>query len=502
VSICYLIHEFENDGVVNIAIVGAGVSGLSCAWYLERLLPNAHIDLIEASDRVGGVIQTHTESPFLAELGADNIATLAPDGLKLIESMGIRNEFVSPNPKYRFAQVVQAGRVYPIPNGFSLMQPTQMAAILMSPILSLSGRLRILGEYFVKARNINEDESVESFAVRRLGRECFDRLVEPIVGGIFTARSETLSMQATMAQFVEMEKNHGGLIRAAFAKRKSEQRSDTMARKATGARYDQFMAPKLGMSWWMNTIRAQLKSQLHLNTRVDNLAYTQNGKLKIATANTALIDKEYDHVCVATPGWVASKLIDGVNSDASALLDRIPYASSAVAILAIRKSEIRSESMCFGIVIPKVENRDTLAISLSSEKYAERCPADTVLARVFMGGAVRPELMDQSDETLLAIAIKESQSLLGVTSPPMWQRLSRWNCAMPQYLIGHCDAVQDIRKNLESTKNLSIIGNAFDGVGIPQCIRLARTTAEKIANSFALSILLLACLARSLYFSG
>ena len=493
-SICYLIHEFENDGVVNIAIVGAGVSGLSCAWYLERLLPNAHIDLIEASDRVGGVIQTHTESPFLAELGADNIATLAPDGLKLIEAMGIRNEFVSPNPKYRFAQVVQAGRVYPIPNGFSLMQPTQMAAILMSPILSLSGRLRILGEYFVKARNINEDESVESFAVRRLGRECFDRLVEPIVGGIFTARSETLSMQATMAQFVEMEKNHGGLIRAAFAKRKSEQRSDTMARKATGARYDQFMAPKLGMSWWMNTIRAQLKSQLHLNTRVDNLAYTQNGKLKIATANTALIDKEYDHVCVATPGWVASKLIDGVNSDASALLDRIPYASSAVAILAIRKSEIRPESMCFGIVIPKVENRDTLAISLSSEKYAERCPADTVLARVFMGGAVRPELMDQSDETLLAIAIKESQSLLGVTSPPMWQRLIRWNCAMPQYLIGHCNAVQDIRKNLESTKNLSIIGNAFDGVGIPQCIRLARTTAEKIANSFALSVLLLACL--------
>ena len=148
--ICYLIHEFENDGVVNIAIVGAGVSGLSCAWYLERLLPNAHIDLIEASDRVGGVIQTHTESPFLAELGADNIATLAPDGLKLIEAMGIRNEFVSPNPKYRFAQVVQAGRVYPIPNGFSLMQPTQMAAILMSPILSLSGRLRILGEYFVR----------------------------------------------------------------------------------------------------------------------------------------------------------------------------------------------------------------------------------------------------------------------------------------------------------------------------------------------------------------
>jgi oxygen-dependent protoporphyrinogen oxidase len=493
-SNCLLLHELENDGVVNIAIIGAGVSGLTCAWYLERLLPNAQIDLIEASDCVGGVIQTHHEPSYLAELGADNIATLVPDGLKLIEAMGIRNEFVSPNPKYRFAQVVQAGRVYPIPNGFSLMQPTQMAAILMSPILSLSGRLRILGEYFIKARSSNEDESVESFAVRRLGRECFDRLVEPIIGGIFTARSETLSMQATMAQFVEMEKKHGGLIRAAFAKRKSEHNSDTMARKATGARYDQFMAPKLGMSWWMNTIKSQLNSNLYLSTKVNNLAYTQNGKLKIATSHATLLEKEYDHICVATPGWVASQLIEGVNSEASALLARIPYASSAVAILAIRKSEIRPGSMCFGIVVPKVENRDVLAISLTSEKYPSRCPDDTVLARVFLGGAVRPELMDQSDESLLRMAIKESQSLLGVTSAPTWQKLIRWNCAMPQYLIGHCTSVAEIRKHLEKTKNLSVIGNALDGVGIPQCIRLARTTAEKIASALVAPILMLAFL--------
>ncbi len=159
---------------------------------------------------------------------------------------GFARRVCDPNPEHRFAQVVHAGKVYPIPNGFSLMQPTQMAAILASPLLSWSGRLRILGEYFVRPRVSSEDESVESFAVRRLGRECFDRLVEPIVGGIFTARAETLSMHATMAQFVAMEKEHGSLIRAALAKRKSENQADKTARKATGARYDQFIAPKQG----------------------------------------------------------------------------------------------------------------------------------------------------------------------------------------------------------------------------------------------------------------
>ena len=241
------------------AIVGAGISGLTIAWYLQKLLPNAHVDVFESGRDVGGVIQTTIADSLLVELGADNFATLVPDALQFVSEMGIRDEFIAPKMEHRIAQVVRNGKVLPIPAGFSLMQPTRLSSVLSTQTLSISGRLRMLGEYFVKPRPSTEDESVESFAVRRLGRECFDRLVEPIVGGIFTARAETLSMQAAMPQFVAMEREYGGLIKAALAKRKSQSRSENSARQATGARYDQFLAPKQGMSWWLKTIASQLK---------------------------------------------------------------------------------------------------------------------------------------------------------------------------------------------------------------------------------------------------
>lgn len=477
--------------MARIAIVGAGISGLSCAWHLERLLPDARIDCLESSDRVGGVIRTHYEAPLLVEMGADNLASLIPDGVNLIRDMGLIDEFISPNPKHRFAQVVRSGRIYPIPNGFSLMQPTKMGAILGSPILSLAGKLRVLGELFVPKRIDNSDESVESFAVRRLGRECFDRLVEPIVGGIFTARAETLSMQASMPQFVEMERQNGGLIRGAMAKRKSEAKSDNSARKANGARYDQFLAPKQGMSWWMEQIALQLRAPVLQRIKVESVARDDNGKWRIDCNDESISAASYDAVCLTTPSWVSSKMIRDINPLAADHLDRIPYASSAVAVLAIRKAEIDPKAMCFGIVIPKTENRNTLAISLTSEKYPGRCPDDTVLARVFMGGAVRPELVLKSDSELLEIATREVQDLLGVSSKPSWQKLVRWDQAMPQYLTGHLDRVKRIRELLGETPNLHVIGNAFDGVGIPQCIRLARTTAETIATSMKTLITLL-----------
>jgi oxygen-dependent protoporphyrinogen oxidase len=475
-----------------IAIVGAGISGLSLAWHLERMLPGCHVELFEASDRVGGVIQTKTEEPFLAELGADNFATLVPYALRMVEEMGLRNEFFGPKPDHRIAQVVRDGKVLPIPNGFSLMQPTRFTSVLFTPTMSLSGRLRLISEYFVKQRTSSEDESVESFAVRRLGQECFDRLVEPIVAGIFTARAETLSMQAAMPQFVSMEKEHGGLIRATLAKSKSQSRSDQSARQATGARYDQFLAPKNGMSWWIKSIASSLNASIHCLSRVSEIQKTHDGKweLKLSSsttseaAATSTTNGNWDAVCLALPSHRSANILKRANSKVASMLERIPYASSAVAILALNKSEIHPKAFCFGVVVPKMEHRDCLAISLSSEKYSGRCPDDTVLARVFMGGAIRPEMLEKSDEQVLAIARKEVQELLGVTSLPRWQSLVRWNEAMPQYLLGHKQLVAGIRDAVAGEPSLRIIGNAFDGVGIPQCIKLARETAEHFAAHF------------------
>ena len=170
-----------------IAVVGAGISGLATAWYLQR--HGIEVEVFESRSDIGGVIDTlhipggsepSADTGFLIECGADNFATLMPDAWDLVRDMGLESEFITPNKDHRIAQVVYSGKLYPIPNGFSLMQPTRLGAILTTPILSLAGKLRVLRERWIPQRNSDEDESVESFAVRRLGRECFERLVEQI----------------------------------------------------------------------------------------------------------------------------------------------------------------------------------------------------------------------------------------------------------------------------------------------------------------------------------
>jgi protoporphyrinogen/coproporphyrinogen III oxidase len=467
-----------------IGIVGAGISGLAAAWYIRRMQPDAQLELFEASDRVGGVIQTITE-PHLIECGADNFATLIPDALQLVREMGLESEFITPQKNFRIAQVVCRGRLVPIPNGFSLMQPTRMGSILATPILSLRGRIRVLAEMFVPRRRDDSDESVASFAIRRLGRECFERLVEPIVGGIFTARAETLSMQAAMPQFVAMEKEHGSLIRAAFAKRRKDTAESKSAREASGARYDQFMAPRRGMSWWFEQLAAPVLSSIHLGTRVQSIRRTAEGAwelLSVSDGEPQTRRSLVDQVCLAIPAYRAAELLKEESPELAQLLGSIPYASSAIAVLGIQKKEIWPHAFCFGSIAPSIEKRNCLAVSLSSEKYAGRCPEDTVLARVFMGGAVRPELVEQSDERLLEMAKREVEQLFGATSPPSFEKLVRWPQAMPQYLVGHHQKVERIRSFASHLPGLELVGNAYDGVGIPQCVRGAKAAAARISD--------------------
>jgi oxygen-dependent protoporphyrinogen oxidase len=460
-----------------IAVVGAGISGLAAAWYLQR--EGREVQVFESLGRIGGVIDTldPSQAPYLIECGADNFATLLPDAWELVRQMGLESEFISPSKDYRIAQVVRRGRLYPIPNGFSLMQPTRMGSILSTPILSVAGKLRVLQEAFIPAKRDGQDESVESFAVRRLGRECFERLVEPIVGGIFTAKADRLSMQAAMPQFVRMEREHGSLIRAAFAKRRQQSAENRSAREASGARYDQFTAPKLGMKWWLSKLAEPLGPRLHLNHRVEVLERRPDSlwelRLVDARDDSARIE-QFDGVCLAVPSYIAGGLLRALDNQLADHLESIEYASSAIAVLAVRRDEIRPESFCFGSIAPTVERRNCLAISLSSEKYAGRSPSDTVIMRVFMGGAVRPELLELPDDSLLKLAFEEVRELFGVRTVPHFERLIRWNRAMPQYHVGHVQRVARIRELVSKYPGLALAGNAYDGVGIPQCIRSAK----------------------------
>ena len=471
-----------------IAVVGAGISGLATAWYLQR--EGHQVDVFDARNRIGGVIDTidvtTPDSHFLIESGADNFATLLPDAMDLVRQMGLESEFITPNKDYRIAQVVRNGRLYPIPNGFSLMQPTRMGSILATPILSMAGKLRVMREWFIPKKSSELDESVEAFAVRRLGRECFERLVEPIVGGIFTAKADQLSMQAAMPQFLRMEREHGGLIRAAFAKRRLQNAENRSAREASGARYDQFTAPRLGMGWWLAKLAEPLGDRLHLNHQVDSLEVGAQGEWTLGVTNRSdnkTSVQSFEGICFAVPSYIAGGLLRGVDQDLANSLESIEYASSAIAVLVVRRDEIRPDALCFGSIAPNIEKRNCLAISLSSEKYSGRCPSNQVIMRVFMGGALRPDLLDLSDDQLLSLAFQEVQSLFGVRSRPSVQRLIRWNRAMPQYHVGHVQRVAKIREYVSKYPGLALAGNAYDGVGIPQCVRSARQAALSLGRN-------------------
>jgi oxygen-dependent protoporphyrinogen oxidase len=498
-----------------IAIIGGGISGLSAACYLhEELrskgaeeLSNSQIVLFESSSRVGGVIETldvsnlspHGSLPFakIVEKGADNFATLMPDALELSRLVGAQNMLIKPRLESRLARVVCRGEIYPIPEGFSLMQPTRLLPLLKSPVLSIPGKLRVLYEYFVSANGSDEDESLKSFAIRRLGSEAFDRLVEPIIGGIFTADAGLLSMKAAMPQFVEMERKHGGLIRAARATashlistqpslESHENQIRQSSQKATGARYDQFLAPQSGMNAWIEQIAGWLPAGVvQLNSPIHRVSRNHGGQWLLESSIErsdlqGLLREPFDALIIAAPSKVAGMLLQGIDSELGESLASIQYADSAVVCLCVDRNEISPDHLCFGIVVPRIEGRNCLAISLTSEKYEGRMDKDKVLLRIFMGGAVRPELINESDTRLTELAWLEAQSLLRLKTKPSWSHVVRWPSAMPQYHVGHLARLQSLESRVNALPRLALAGNAYRGVGIPQCVRSGKNAAKKV----------------------
>ncbi len=470
-----------------VAVIGAGISGLAAALTLSA--DNAaEVTLYEASDRVGGVLETIHEGPYLIERSADNFATLIPDAMTLCQEQGLESELISPVATNRQAFVLNQGRLLPIPAGFSLMQPTRIGSILTTRTLSWSAKLRLLGEFWVPSRDSEEDESLESFSVRRLGRETYENLVEPIVSGIFTADPATLSMQATMPQFIEMERRAGGLIRGHLVSRKQD--AAAAARRASGARYDQFVAPKSGMSSLVSALASRLPPGcLRLQTRVKSLTCEsqttdnsgRNSQHVTWRIETDVDTQAYDAVICATPTAVTGSLLQTSVPEAASIVENIPYASSAVVAMVVSRSELSGRTDGFGLIVPRKEGRQALAISYTSNKYPGRVPDDQILLRVFLGGALRPQTVDLSDAALIVMAAKELRDILGWTgSVPEWQGVIRWREAMPQYLIGHVERLKKLEQALIPFPTLKLCGAGYAGVGIPQCVRGGRKAARDL----------------------
>ena len=469
------------DQTRHIAVVGGGISGLAAAHRIVELDPSTKVTLFEASPRLGGVLQTIETEGFLLERSADNFLTNLPWAVDLCKRIGFEDELLETNEENRRALVVHRGQLLPVPEGFLLLAPQRMWPVLKSPLLSWRGKLRLALERFVRPRRDGVDESLKEFACRRLGREAFERIVQPLVGGIYTADPDKLSVAATMPKFVEMERKYGSLTRGI---KKSTRKTSSH----TGARYSMFVAPREGMSGLVRAIAERLPADcVRLESPVEHVAALEDGRWRLRYARGEYRQSEvhdFDGLILATPVPRTSRLLESVDAEMSSELGGIECASSAVVTFALRRDQIRREIDGFGFVVPATENRQTLAGSFSSIKFPGRAPDGCISVRVFIGGALQNELLEKSDDELQQLASKELDELIGITGDPLFASVTRWNEAMPQYHVGHTERIRRVKDRVADLPGLALAGNIYEGVGVPNCIHSGETAAEAVMQSF------------------
>jgi oxygen-dependent protoporphyrinogen oxidase len=400
----------------------------------------------------------------------------------LCRSLGLADQLIDTDAQHRRSFVVRNGRLYPVPEGFVLMAPNRLGPLLTSPILSFGGKLRVLLDLVLPRRTDDGDESLASFVKRRLGREALDRLVQPLVGGIYTADPNELSVRSTLPQFLEMERRHGSLIRGALRQARQARWAE---RNASGARYGMFVTLADGM----DTLPRALVAALPAGTVRTGTAVRRVSRDPVtSTWLVELLDGppvEAAAVVMATEAHASARLLDGVDPALALQLRAIPYASSAIVNLAYPRDQVAHPLDGFGAVVPAVERRSILAVSFLSVKFPRRAPAGTALIRVFVGGATQPELFDRDDEAIKTIVRSELYDLLGARGEPLLIEVARHPRAMPQYTLGHLDRVEAIRRQAARHPRLFLAGNAFDGVGIPDTVRAAAAAADAVLAALA-----------------
>lgn len=468
-----------NDTRSRIAVLGGGISGLAAAHRLTEIAPHVAVRLFESQPRLGGILETVRRGDYLIERSADMFTTREPWALDLCKRVGLTDELIETDQRYRKALIVFGGKLHPVPDGFQLMTPSKLWPMATSPLLSATGKLRMAGEYLVPPRKSRNDESLASFVRRRFGPEAFERLVQPLVGGIYTADPEKLSMAATLPQFLEMERRHGGLLRSIL---KAPAKKEGQA-EGSGARYGQFLAPRQGMSQLVDAVASRLPTDcVQLQAKVQQVSRIQSGQWHVDVEGQA--PQVFEGLIYALP-VSSSALLRGIDQPLGTLLEQITCASCSIVVLGYRRSQIKHPLNAFGFVVPAIEKRKVIAGSFASVKFPGRAPDDRVLIRVFIGGALQPDLATLPDDELTRIASDELNALLGASGKAEISEVVRWLNAMPQYHVGHLDLVAQIEARVVEIPGFALAGNAYRGVGVPFCIRSGEQAAERVVEQLA-----------------
>jgi oxygen-dependent protoporphyrinogen oxidase len=467
------------------AIIGGGIAGLAAAYELQKA--GAEYTLFEGGSRLGGVISSAMVSGSALEDGPDSFLTEKPAAAELCRELGLGDDLIPSNDAQRKTWIVVGNRLIDLPDGLMFLIPTKLVPTALTPLFSLGTKIRMGLELLHPPRKAgpegqksspksNPDESVAALVERHYGPEVVDRLAGPLLSGIYGGDANQLSARAVLPRLVEMEEKHGSLTRAMLAAMKARP-------KGSGAPRAIFTTLRGGLQQMIDALASKLNPHaIRLNMPVRMLDRVAEG-WRVTSASGSEI---YDAVIVATPAWAAADLLRTVDVQLGEELAGIPYSSSIAVNLVYDEAKLGALPEGFGFLVPASAGRAMLACTFAHRKFLGRTAPGKAVLRAFLGGVRNAALLEQPDEVLIATARRELSEILGaqVIGPhiePEQVRVSRWPRAMAQYSVGHLDRIAQIKERAAALPGLHLAGNAYEGIGISDCIRLGRGAAREIA---------------------
>jgi len=477
------------DGImasVRIGIIGGGIAGLAAAYELEKARAAGQplqYTLYEAGPRVGGSLASEIVDGAVLELGPDSFLTEKRAASELCRELGLGSELLPSNDAARKTWIVVGNRLVALPDGLMFLVPTKLAPTAFTRLFSLRTKIRMGMELLHPPRSSRGDESVAALVERHYGAEAVNRLADPLLSGIYGGDAAQLSARTVLPRLVEMEKNHGSLTRGMLAAhKKMRAAAKTSSKPSNGGNV--FTALRGGMQQLVDALAARLDPARVCTAMPVSALERTGGGWRLYAGETA---REFDALIVASPAWAAGALLAPVDEQLGRELSAIPYSSSITVNLVYEERKIGPLPEGFGFLVPAVEDRCLLACTFAHRKFLGRTPPGKAAIRAFLGGARRESLLAESDEALVATVRREMTAILGArTLPaaiePEHVRVTRWRRAMAQYAVGHQERIERIAARVAALPGLRLAGNAYDGIGIPDCIRLGRQAARELAG--------------------
>lgn len=465
----------------DVAVVGGGISGLAAAYRLVTSGQDFKVVVIEASDRVGGILQTEQVDGFTIDGGPDSFLSVKPRGMGLARELGLEGRIQWTDEANRGSFLYRKGALHPLPEGLTGLIPTQLGPMAKTKLVSPRGKARMGLDFVLPPKGGDADESLRSFIGRRLGTEVFDNLIEPLMAGIYSGDGSRLSLMATFPQLRVAEQEHGGLIKGVLAGRKRQ------TLRAIGHQTRQgFASFRTGMHELPDALKSAIEAHggvIRTGREVARIDRMEDGRFVVAQDGRGeALSQVFDHVVLAVPAPVQVRLLRHLDAEASEAMAQIEVASSAAILLGYRETEQARAPENYGYLVPRVEGRPVKAITWLSSKWEGRAPEGHFLARAFIGRAGQQEVLACPDDELVELVREELRQVSGIVGDPVVQRVYRLHEVMPQYTVGHLDRVARLERVVARVPGLEIAGNMLRGVGIPDCIASGEAASDRLLS--------------------